>query len=301
MTQPAPFARLSPCKINLYLDVRSPRPDGFHEVVTVMEPVALCDRLVFRVLPEELAVSCDRPEIPQGKENIVYRAAVLLRERSGSRRGASVRIEKRVPSGAGLGGGSADAATALRALDELWGTGLAEGALRELALNLGSDVPFFLAPRTSLCRGRGEKIAPLPPAPPFWALLIHPGVAVSTRWAYAELDRAGRPEPPPLEPLIEALRRGDLRALAPLLFNAFEEAVIRRHPEIGRALSFLKGAGALKALMSGSGSTAVGVMASRSEAESAEALARESLPAHWTIAAVPNLSARPAASKPICG
>jgi 4-diphosphocytidyl-2-C-methyl-D-erythritol kinase len=284
---------LSPCKINLYLDVLSPRPDGYHEIVTVMEPVALFDRLIVSEIPGGIDVSCDRAEIPDGKGNIVYRAAECLRERAGLSRGIAVRIEKRVPAGAGLGGGSADAAVALRALNQIWKARLPEDALKEIAARLGSDVPFFLDPRTSLCRGRGEIISPLPPAPPFWMVLIHPGVDVSTRWAYGELDRARRRPAPPLEPLIESLPRGTIREIAPLLYNAFEEAVAKRHPEVSRALSFLMDAGALRALMSGSGSTAVGIAESREEAQIIARRARETLPPAWTVVAVPNLSACP--------
>jgi len=288
-----PIVRLSPCKINLYLDVLSPRPDGYHEIVTVMEPVALCDRLTFREIPDGISVVCDRPEIPGGKGNIVYRAAEVLRERAGIKAGIAIALEKQVPAGAGLGGGSGDAAIALQTLDEIWRTGRPEGELRELAARLGSDVPFFLDPRTALCRGRGEIVSPLPPAPPFWTVLIHPGVAVSTRWAYGELDRAGRRPAPPVGPLIDSLRRGKLEEIAPLLFNVFEEAVAARHPEVAQALLFLRDAGSLRALMSGSGSTAVGVMKSRAEAEAAATEARKTLPRTWSIFAVPNLSARP--------
>jgi 4-diphosphocytidyl-2-C-methyl-D-erythritol kinase len=279
----------SPCKINLYLNVLSPRPDGFHEIVTVMEPAGLMDRLVFREIPAGIEVTCDHPGVLGGKDNIVYKAAEMLHETTRPGSGIAIRIEKRVPIAAGLGGGSANAAAALKVLNALWGIGLDDRALRGLAERLGSDVPFFLDPRTSLCRGRGEIITPLPPAPPFWMVLINPGVAVSTRRAYADLDKAKRRPAPPVEPLLRALEKGDLKEIAPCLYNAFEEVVAAATPEVRRSLEFLRGEGALAALMSGSGSTAVGVMEDRSAADTVAARAGERLPRGWTIAAVPNL------------
>lgn len=272
---PPSLSLLSPCKFNLYLDALTARADGYHEVVTVMEPLDLCDSLEMEEIPGGIEVSVDRPDVPGGPLNLVYRALELLRDAAGTGRGARVLIRKRIPAAAGLGGGSGDAATALLGACRLWDISPPPGLLEGICARLGSDVAFFLRPRTSLCRGRGELVEPLPPAPALYALLVNPGVPLPTAWAYREIDRLPPRRPGALAPLLEALAAGDLPALAASAYNVFEEVSRRHRPDVVRTLEFLRARLPLGAVLAGSGATVVGLASSRSEAAAAAKAARE--------------------------
>ncbi len=178
----------APAKVNLHLEVLGVRPDGFHELAMVMQSIDLCDRLsVANTADGQLQLSCDVPELSIADDNLVLRAAQLLRDRSGFLElGASMHLEKRIPIGAGLAGGSSDGAAALVALNALWGLGHSEHQLETLAAELGSDMPFCIAGGSQLCFGRGERLEPLPaPTDPLAVLLVKdPTVSVSTPWAY---------------------------------------------------------------------------------------------------------------------
>ncbi len=280
---------LAPGKINLFLDVTGRRPDGYHEVVTVIEPLDLADRLHIRTRREGISVTTDHPDVPGGEENIVFRAARLLAETAGTERGVSIRIEKNIPAAAGLGGGSADAAAALLALNDLWEVGLERAALSRLAGRLGSDVPFFLDPRTSLWRGRGEQGRPLPEAPPFFAVLINPGFPLSTRRAYGELGISGPDRPPhrKLEDLVAALEKADLPALEDSLYNRFQETLLPRYPRIRQLLEFFQGQGAA-ALLSGSGPTVAGLAPTRERAGELADAARSVFPENYRVIVAAN-------------
>ena len=178
----------APAKVNLHLEVLGLRSDGFHELAMVMQSIDLCDRLsVANTADGQLQLSCDAPELTIADDNLVLRAAQLLRDRSGFQElGASMHLEKRIPIGAGLAGGSSDGAAALVALNALWGLGYSDRQLEKLAAELGSDMPFCIAGGSQLCFGRGERLEPLPaPADPLAVLLVKdPTVSVSTPWAY---------------------------------------------------------------------------------------------------------------------
>lgn len=178
----------APAKVNLHLEVLGLRSDGFHELAMVMQSIDLCDRLsVANRADGDLQLSCDAPELSIADDNLVLRAARLLRDRSGFLElGASMHLEKRIPIGAGLAGGSSDGAAALVALNALWGLGLNDRQLEKLAADLGSDMPFCVAGGSQLCFGRGERLEPLPsPVDPLAVLLVKdPSVSVSTPWAY---------------------------------------------------------------------------------------------------------------------
>ncbi len=287
--QPRERVVLSPCKINLFLDVTGRRSDGYHEVVTVIEPLDLADRLHFRTRREGISVTTDHPDVPGGDRNIVFRAARMLTERAGAKKGVSVRIEKNVPAAAGLGGGSADAAAALLALNDLWDLGLPLPDLSALAGRLGSDVPFFLDPQTSLWRGRGEKGEPLPKAPPFFAVLINPGFPLSTRRAYGELGISGPDRSPhrKLEELIAALKKADFTALGDALYNRFQETLAPRYPRIRQLLEFFQGQGAA-ALLSGSGPTVAGLTTTGERAGEIAAAARAAFPENYRVIVASN-------------
>lgn len=259
--------RNSGCKVNLLLNILGKRPDGFHELETVMQPIPLQDELRFERRSEPgIVLTCSHPELPTDSRNLVYRAAELFLKTTGISEGARIHLEKRIPLAAGLGGGSANAAGTLRGLVDLFGAPVSAEALQTMASQLGSDVPFFLQDGPALATGRGEKITPLKPFAALrgaWILLIHPGFGVSTPWAYQALAEfpdalTGRPER--TGQLLEVLTHGQLHDLAPHLYNTLERPVLRKYPVLALYQEFLREGGAAATLMSGSGSTTFGLL-----------------------------------------
>jgi 4-diphosphocytidyl-2-C-methyl-D-erythritol kinase len=258
-------------KINLTLRVLGRRPDGYHEIETVLQTITLRDRLSFRALDSDtVELACDAPDIPADGTNLVHRAAAALRERFGVRQGALIKIGKRIPAGGGLGGGSSNAAVALVALSHLWGLETGAAELSEIGASLGSDVPFFLSGGTGRGTGRGERIEPLADAPRAHLLVVSPPVKVATAEAYKLLNA------PALTKVGAAVnfyvsREGAIfdRPLREALANDFEPAVTRNFPEIERARDALTQAGAQAAMLSGSGSSVFGVFDSRGGAKRA--------------------------------
>jgi 4-diphosphocytidyl-2-C-methyl-D-erythritol kinase len=257
-------------KVNLFLRVLGRRPDGYHDLETLIVPVSLADRLEihadsdsgqFRTLSLSLEVAGDPhlvEGVPSDTSNLVLRAAAALAERVHVLGFADIWLEKRIPSAAGLGGGSADAAATLAALNRLWGTGLGLDELLEVAASIGSDVPALLAGNGALARGRGERVERVQVPPLGWCLVTFPfGVRTSDAFGWWDEDDA-RTGPDP-GPLIEAARAGDADRLGPLLFNDLEEPVMRRHPEIRETKERLIESGAAGAVMCGSGPTVAGL------------------------------------------
>ncbi|MFY8148053.1 MAG: 4-(cytidine 5'-diphospho)-2-C-methyl-D-erythritol kinase [Prochlorococcaceae cyanobacterium] len=275
----------APAKINLHLEVLGLRPDGFHELAMVMQTLDLEDRLrVASRSDGELRLSCDRADLAFDGTNLILRAAELLRQAVGRPElGADLRLEKRIPIGAGLAGGSSDAAAALVGLDALWGLALEPGRLEELAAALGSDVPYCLRGGTQLCFGRGERMeaVPLPAVPSLGVLLIkHPEVSVSTPWAYG-LCRERRQArylcgEEAFEDRHQALRTAPLlQALAqqgpwPPLRNDLQEVVEPEVASVPQGLALLARAeDALALAMSGSGPSLFALFAGLDGAERA--------------------------------
>ncbi|HZA61035.1 MAG TPA: 4-(cytidine 5'-diphospho)-2-C-methyl-D-erythritol kinase [Actinomycetota bacterium] len=250
----------APAKLNPFLRVMGRRPDGFHEVETLVQPITLADGVEVRVAPE-LGLELAGPrahEVPRGKENLAIKAARALAEASGVRAGARVVVVKQVPVAAGLGGGSADAAAALRALNRVWALGWDDERLAEVGAPVGSDVPALIGGGPVLARGRGERIEPAAVGRTWWVLVIEPfGVAASD--AYAWWDEDGEPVGPDPAPVLAALRDGAAEEAGGLLFNDLEPSVGARHPEIRAAREALVGAGAVGVVMCGSGPTMSGL------------------------------------------
>src|SRR5712691_8999905 len=178
---------LAPAKINVWLKVLRRRSDGFHEIETLIAPISLCDEIQIESCSGKKAreFQCDDPSVPKGDENLAVRAANLFFERTNIDGGISIELKKRIPHGAGLGGGSSDAATTLLALNQLFETNLARDELAKLGSTIGSDVPFFLFESASLCRGRGELVAPTKLPEALSLLLLKPDFTVTTAWAYS--------------------------------------------------------------------------------------------------------------------
>lgn len=249
---------LCPAKVNLYLRVVGRRPDGYHELVTVMQPLTLADELTVSLGGEGIRLECDAPELPCGPENLVWRAAQRFQEETGQKLGVLLSLHKRIPVAAGLGGGSSDAAGTLMALNNLTGRPLSQERLHHLSSLLGADVPFFLARKPAVGRGIGTQLSPVTLLS-YWYLLANPGIPLSTRWVYENLDLTSLPDPPalvawdPEHP--EIWVRNDLGAVA-----------LKRFPELTAILDDLEDAGAWTQGISGSGPTLFGLFPSRKAA-----------------------------------
>ena len=256
-----PLIRQSPCKVNLLLNILGKRADGFHELETVMQPVAVCDELHFDRGGCAIELSCSHPSLPLDSTNLVHRAAAVFLQTARCAAGVRIHLEKRIPLAAGLGGGSGNAARTLLGLNELFGQPLSGGQLQSIAASLGSDVPFFLQDRPALAIGRGEQITPLdffPALRGVFILLIFPGFGISTAWAYQTLGRypealGGRPGR--AQKLVSLLQTGGLAAAADSFYNSLEAPALNKYPLLALIQEFLRGHGAAAALMSGSGST----------------------------------------------
>jgi 4-diphosphocytidyl-2-C-methyl-D-erythritol kinase len=267
----------APAKLNLFFEVLAKRPDGYHEIETLVYPIDLYDTLYFTDDPGgQIRLSCELGcgswgpyatsstgdggglgEVPTGPENLAVRAVELLRRRAGVARGATMRLAKRIPSAAGLGGGSSDAAAALRAANLAWNLGWPDPRLAEIGAELGSDVPLFFAGGPAVCRGRGEKVAAVAGLGSLSFVVVRPPAGLSTAAVYGVCRRADRPQP--LEPLVEALARGDLAIAGRLLFNRLEEAAGALSPWVRRLLGELAAVDCLGYGMTGSGTCCYGL------------------------------------------
>ncbi|MFH1566647.1 MAG: 4-(cytidine 5'-diphospho)-2-C-methyl-D-erythritol kinase [Gemmatimonadota bacterium] len=268
--QAAPLRRLARAKINLGLKVVGRRPDGYHDIVSVFQSVDLADELHFEPASED-GLTCSDPALSVGPDNLVRRATAAFRAAGGGSP-VHIHLDKRIPTGSGLGGGSADAASTLTGLNELAGHPLDAAALSRLGAVLGSDVPFALGGGTALVTGRGERLAALDwegPAPCF--VLVYPGVEVSTAWAYRHLDLGRLTGPSPYLSFLDSLCGGRLDGwrLLSVLENDFLPLVEGAKPIVAEVRSQLCRLGARVSSMSGSGSTVYGVFDDRSAAQKA--------------------------------
>ncbi len=279
----------APAKINLYLEVTSRRPDGYHNIDSVMQTVDLFDTLTFTRRERDsrgIILECDDKRVPLDEKNLVYRAAKLFFEHmKANETDITVRLEKRIPMAAGLGGGSSDAATALLALNELYGTGLSVDELCDLGAHIGADVPFCVRQGIAVTRGIGEICSPCAKMPDCFIVIACAGEGVSTPWAYRRLDEIYDYDTREVssDKLVDALDSGDVAAVASQMTNIFESVVLPER-EVARLIrDTLSGAGALKAMMSGSGPSVLGVFADEKTALSAvAALEKQGVAAHLT-------------------
>jgi 4-diphosphocytidyl-2-C-methyl-D-erythritol kinase len=254
-------------KVNLFLRVISRREDGYHEIESLVVPISLADRVVVRHAEDLRVEIAGEPAFSPGGLNLALVAALALADACAEAGGALVEIEKRIPVAGGLGGGSADAAATLLALNELWGCEVDAATLEQIGERIGSDVPAMLSRESVLMAGRGERLAPAE-VPPFHWVLVRLGFGVRSPDAYRWWDEDGGGTGPDPDALLAAATAGDAEALGPLLFNDLERPVAARHPEIGEAARALIESGALGAIMSGSGSSVIGL--ARDEAHARE-------------------------------
>jgi 4-diphosphocytidyl-2-C-methyl-D-erythritol kinase len=284
------YSLLAAAKINLYLEIIGHRADGFHELVMVMQSVDLADRITLKGLPSaELRLRCDHPEVPSDANNLAHRAAVLMAKRFPEalhqHGGVDITIEKHIPVGAGLAGGSSNAAAVLVGLDLLWQLGLTQAELQDLGATLGSDVPFSIAGGTAIATGRGEQVDPLQSLTHLYAVLAkYNSLSVSTPWAYGQYRQqfaATYAEGEALSQRAQAVHSGSMMgaiarqagdAIGTALHNDLEKVVLPTHDKVAVLKDTMATCGGLGTLMSGSGPTVFTLTSTR---EAAEALAQQ--------------------------
>ncbi len=257
-------------KLNLSLDVLGKSPDGYHDLRMVMQSVEFGDDLDVELREDgQFSIDPGRWYLPSDGRNLALRAAVLFLEGTGL--GASIRVNKRTPVCAGMGGGSSDAAAVLRALNQLTGAHKSAQELRDMGLKLGSDVPFCVTGGTALAEGRGQLLTPAAPLPDCAIVICKPAFAISTPELFGRVDARRSRLRPDTPGILEALERGDVPGVARRMYNVFEDVLGRRRGEITAIKSQLTALGALGAVMTGSGSSVFGIFTDEDAAQAAQA------------------------------
>lgn len=257
-------------KVNLGLDVVRRRDDGYHEVRMIMQTVGLFDRLELRKTSgDSIRLSANLKFLPLDEQNLVYQAIAAVKQKYSLKGGVEGYLEKRIPIAAGMAGGSSDCAAALRGMNQLFELGLKEEELCEIGAGLGADVPYCVIGGTALAEGIGEKLKKLPPVPDCHILIAKPGISVSTKIVYENLDVPGLSSHPDITGMISAIENQDLKGITGRMENVLETVTIPRYPVIDEIKEFLLKQGAENALMSGSGPTVFGIFASEEKAQRA--------------------------------
>lgn len=289
------YSLISPAKINLYLQIVGDRPDGFHELVMVLQSIELADRVTVRPgSTDAIQVHCDNAAVPQDQTNLAYRAAELMMrqfpEVYAKLGGVEIDLQKRIPMGAGLAGGSANAAAVLVGIDMMWKLGLTQSELQDLGALLGSDIPFCISGGTALATGRGEKLDPLPDLDNVYVVLAkYRDLPVSTPWAYkAYRQQFGETYPRSPEEIeqrkqkscgmLSAIAHRDLKQIGQLLHNDLERSVLPEFPKIQQLRDEFQKLEILGTMMSGSGSTVFALTETRAQAERVKTQMREVFP-----------------------
>ena len=257
----------APAKINLFLEILGKRDDGYHEIETVMQEIDLVDNLQFEEIQEGVKLKCNDKNIPSDENNLVCKAANLILNECGIKKGVLISLEKNIPVGAGLGGGSSDAAATLKALNLLWKIGLNDAELMEFAAKLGSDIPFFIKGKTALCSGRGEKITPIEVKSEMNYLVIFPHINISTATIYRNLKIDLTKKIIDVSFFLNALKHPKVAGISKLLFNRLEEVVFTTYPDlldVKKALDHFDFCGLS---VSGSGSAFFGLCRDRQQAK----------------------------------
>ena len=255
-------------KVNLYLDVIGKRTDGYHEIETIFHSIGLHDDVYLRKRADrQIRVHCEHPHVPSDPRNLAYRAAKLLLDDTPDLNGVNIKIVKRIPVAAGLGGGSADAAAVLCGMNALFDLGLTRAELMQLGVQLGADVPFCILGGAALGRGIGEILTPLPPLEKTWILLANPGFAISTAWVYQQINLSLTAPQKNVTMLTRYLQNGELFNVVRHLYNGLEVPVLAKYPAVAEIKTKLGNCpGSCGVLMSGSGATVVAFMRNQDQA-----------------------------------
>jgi 4-diphosphocytidyl-2-C-methyl-D-erythritol kinase len=291
------YSLIAPAKINLYLEILGDRPDGYHELAMIMQSVALADQVTLRANgTARIQVFCDHPDVPADQTNLAYRAADLMAntyaEAYRQFGGVDIRIDKQIPVGAGLAGGSTNAAAVLVGLDLMWGVGATQIELQDLGAQLGSDVPFCIAGGTAIATGRGEALSPLAPVDQLYVVLAkYQSLSVSTVWAYKtyrqrfektyirEGDRlSDKRNAMKSGALVSAIAQADHDQIGKFLYNDFEKIVLEEYPQVAALKTAMANCNPLGCLMSGSGPTVFALTKTQEQGDRIAAEVRSVIP-----------------------
>ncbi|MFH1187813.1 MAG: 4-(cytidine 5'-diphospho)-2-C-methyl-D-erythritol kinase [bacterium] len=261
-------------KINLTLEVLEKLSCGYHKIESVFQKVSLCDIIKIESAKNGIKIVCNDKDIPLDEKNICWQIAEILQKKFkpsiNGKTGVKISINKKIPIGGGLGGGSSDAAAALLELNKFWKLNLSQRQMINISAKVGKDIPFFLTPKsTSLARGLGEKIKDLSRSPALHLVLINPEFKVSTKWAYNNLTLEAKKYQKAANKMIKAINENNFDKISQNLYNDFEPSVIKHFPKIGKIKKDLLKNGAAASLMSGSGSSVYGIFKNKKEAAGA--------------------------------
>lgn len=254
-------------KVNLTLDVLSKRPDGYHDISTIMRTVDIFDTVEISLTDEGIELSTSLDFLPTDEKNIAYRAAQAIFSETGIQKGAKIHITKNIPCGAGMGGGSADGAAVLVLLNKLLGSPVSTKRLLEIGAKIGADVPFCIMCGTYLAEGIGEVLSEVSAKGNIPVVVVKPEVSISTPLMYKKLDEREILKRPDTKGMIKVLEKGNTEKIAELLYNVMEEAAIEEHPIISEIKESLIKKGAINAIMTGSGSAVFGIFKTTEEAD----------------------------------
>jgi 4-diphosphocytidyl-2-C-methyl-D-erythritol kinase len=266
---PAAIKIETPAKINLCLKVIGRRADGYHDIETLFQAIDLYDELHLSPLDSGIMLSTDCPDLDLGEKNLIHRAAKKLMAFTSCHGGAEINLIKRIPIGAGLGGGSSDAAATLKGLIQLYGLSLSKRDIHNIASSLGADVPFFLNGPVAFGFGIGTLLEPTPPLPPFWIVLVKPNFSISTAWIYKEYDSRLTKTTNKIKILESAVNSADPERIGQALFNDLESICFDKFPVLKEIKRELLSLGAYGALMTGSGSSVFGLFSDSDSAKRA--------------------------------
>jgi 4-diphosphocytidyl-2-C-methyl-D-erythritol kinase len=262
-------------KINLGLDVVRRREDGYHEVRMVMQTISLYDRLSFRACKKDgISIKTNLSYLPTNENNLVYKAARLLKEEFSIKQGVSIHLNKHIPVAAGMAGGSSDAAATLIGINRLFRLGLTKKDLMERGVRLGADVPYCILGGTALSEGIGEILTPLPKLPDCFVLIAKPPMHVSTKYVYENLRLDTLTSHPDIDGMVVAIQDGELTGVTSRMENVLETVTLEKYPVIGQLKELMLSAGAINALMSGSGPTVFGIFTEEAAAKKAFTLCK---------------------------
>ncbi len=259
----------APAKINLTLDILGKRPDGYHDLVTVMHQIDLADNVLLKRQEKGITLDCGRVQLPNDSKNLAWQAAELMLKRYELQDGVSISITKRIPVEAGLAGGSSDAAAVIAGMNRLFSLNLPLAELCDCGVQLGADVPFCIVGGTALCTGKGEVMQPLPHAPHLYLVVVKPAFSLSTAMVYQQFDRMPIQEHLNHAAFLQAWETQKVEDIALCTGNVLEKASLALKPEIGVLIAQLQNLGALAAHMTGSGSAVFGVFGNNSAAHAA--------------------------------
>ncbi|MEN6318615.1 MAG: 4-(cytidine 5'-diphospho)-2-C-methyl-D-erythritol kinase [Syntrophaceae bacterium] len=271
--------KLSPAKVNLHLRVLRKREDGYHDIITLMQRISLYDEMIFSVADHGITLSCPGSSLPENENNIVYRAAAALLSRSSCSSGIHITIHKKIPVAAGLGGGSSNAAVALKTINDVMALGYTDEDLMKIGATIGADVPFFILGKTAWATGIGDRLQIAEYIPPLWFVLVNPGFEISTKMVYENLNLRLTKQ----AVKYKCLKFNSVDDLINGLHNDLEKVTLVLHPILQHLKNLLLQNGACGALMSGSGPTVAGIFREEKEAAKAQEALANSGEKEWSV------------------